>query len=170
MAKTSTLEAKLAAKLGVAIEEFKDDTRDDMMLASREAEGVLLFLQQPQKFKVSKFCDGCGGLFLSSISAVACCSDRCRRECLRKIGIEWSKDKTQEERWGSTGIPLIIPPAALVVIRQLVQELPQLEHLNGQAQDLPAEDYVELFDYSEDETNHSTMDEDDMFLQQLLES
>jgi hypothetical protein len=144
VAKLSTLEAKLAAKLGINLEEHKEDNRDDQQLLRREADGVLLFLQGKVAFNVSKRCEFCEGLFLSNISAVGFCSDPCRKKSLQAIGIQWDPYKSQEERWGTTGVPLVIGPQALAVLRKL---------------------FVEY-----EETNPPTPAEDDKFLQELLGS
>lgn len=88
-----------------------------------EAEGLLLFLEQPSRFMV-KVCKRteCQEPFGTNYRSVAYCSDNCRAKDLMKIGIRWDPTKSPEDRWRGEP-PLILPP---VVVKMLVQQLSAL--------------------------------------------
>lgn len=55
------------------------------------------------------------------------CSNQCRKIALAAIGIEWNPYKHPEDRWlplqNKGVIPLIVPPAALEIVEQRLQEI-----------------------------------------------
>lgn len=85
---------------------------------SYDAEAVLLFLEKPARF-LFKPCKFCEEMFGTNYRGVGYCSDNCRIRALQKLGISWDPGKAQEERWGGEP-PLIIPPAAIHKLLQLV--------------------------------------------------
>lgn len=114
---------KLAELLGLTLEQVKAHRRaqnaDDKL---REAEAVLLFVEQPTAF-ILKECEQCGGQFMTTYKYVSNCSMSCRIKSLHKIGIEYDPTKTPEERWRRTRIPTeySIPPQALKVLLDMAK-------------------------------------------------
>lgn len=91
---------------------------------SREAEAVLFFFEKPEKFR-EKECSNCHKIFLVNYPSAGKCSDRCRQEALEAIGILWNPNKSAEERWAPSDVPLTIPPAALVLLMQAAEKAQQ---------------------------------------------
>lgn len=122
--KMDELAAKLLGKTVQEIQAMRGD--DDSKEKQREAQAVLLFLEQPDQF-IIKECDQCGGSFMTSYKYVTLCSHRCRVKSLRKMGIEWNPTRTAEERWHRAQIPIeyIIPPQALAVLLKLATDQQQ---------------------------------------------
>lgn len=105
--------AKLAASLGVEVPEELSHLEQER----READATVLYLIEPEKFRQIQ-CKQCSRLFAANYGSVAMCSDKCRREWLRNIGIEWNLSKTQSERWAGR-IPLVVPPDAFLLAKQI---------------------------------------------------
>lgn len=84
---------------------------------SREAEAVAYVYERPDKFRKAK-CKVCDRDFLVNYPSVAMCSDTCRKEHLRRMGILWSPAKTASERWAPSDVPLTVPPALLSLLIQ----------------------------------------------------
>lgn len=85
------------------------------------AEATLRGLQWPDTPKVLRTCKGCGFNFLSEYHSVAYCSTLCRKDQLKRYGIDW-KDQPLKNSYGGMTPPGIIPPDALeamaVVLKQ----------------------------------------------------
>lgn len=86
---------------------------------SREAEAVLTFVDKPLTF-IKKACKTCGRGFLVDRSNVSCCSDKCRADALKVLGIDWDWAKPPESRWyfsyqgdKVTNEPLVVGPTLL---------------------------------------------------------
>jgi hypothetical protein len=99
---------------------------EDRVEQSRQAEAILDYFRKPDRY-LKKVCRTCSKMFLVNYPSVAECSDTCRKEHLRQIGIQWSPDKTQEERWAPSDVPLTIPPAALSLLISLATQASQQE-------------------------------------------
>lgn len=89
---------------------------------SREAEGVLAYIENPTRFTTIK-CRRCAKDFMVNRSNVALCSDLCREHELADVGIEWRWDRSPEERWyyvydgdKRNTEPLVIGPVATKMI------------------------------------------------------
>lgn len=114
----------LALLLGITYEEVlanrEKEERDDL---TREAQAIHLFLERPDAF-VSKVCDECKALFMTSYSFVSLCSTACRITSLERMGIDWNPMRTATERWKRAQIPVgyQIPPAALDTLLLLAKE------------------------------------------------
>lgn len=116
--KEDTKRAKLAALLGIPVEEIRPTASAET--ARREADATILFLENPKGFRQAT-CKQCSRQFATNYGSVAMCSDQCRIQWLRNIGIEWDRTKKQEERWGRV-VPLTVPPDALVLANEVLQE------------------------------------------------
>ena len=79
-----------------------------------EADSLIEYIETPHHFREKK-CKQCSRHFATNYGAVAMCSDKCRIEWLRNIGIEWNPSKSQKERWAPAEIPLTVPPEALAL-------------------------------------------------------
>lgn len=101
------------------------DTKDDAAIA---VEAVLLYYHTKGADFVKSTCPTCGRVFAYKYHIPTKsfnCSNDCRKEALAKIGIEWNPYKRPEERWLNYQkgvIPLIVPPSALELLEQKVQE------------------------------------------------
>lgn len=107
--------AAAAAKAGIDVPDFSQ-----LDEARREADSVVLYLESPEKFREA-CCRQCRRYFATNYAAVAMCSDKCRRDYLHNIGIEWDPKKTQSERWAGR-IPLTVPPDALLVAKWALEQ------------------------------------------------
>lgn len=99
----------------------------------REAQAVHLFLERPDAF-ISKTCQECLQVFLTTYKFVSVCSTMCMTKSLEKVGIDWNPFRTAEERWkrASIPIPYTIPPQALKILLQIAK-LPDTEQSNNDA-------------------------------------
>lgn len=93
--------------------------------ASREAEAVILYAEEPSKF-LQKLCRICNRHFAVNRSHIAFCSDDCRSVHINDVlGLEWTPTgRSPEERWapGTGGIePLIVPPHVLPLVQAHVE-------------------------------------------------
>ena len=115
------------------LQEVRTELENEQSLDDKsiEAEAVLLYFNtKGAGFKNLK-CPSCGLIFAYKYSIPKhkmCCSNECRKAELKKIGIVWNPNKTPEERWGMThsqkgSIPLIVPPSALTVLQDKLQEV-----------------------------------------------
>lgn len=89
--------------------------------ARREADSVVLYVENPALFRETD-CRQCGRHFATNYGSVAMCSDKCRRDWLRNIGIEWNPNKSQDERWAGR-IPLVVPPDALPLAKAALESV-----------------------------------------------
>jgi hypothetical protein len=131
--------AKLAEKAGTA---FKVPDPTEVIEASTkqpayyEAEALLLAIEKPARF-IYKICkrEECKEPFGTNYRGVAYCSDNCRKKDLAKIGIRWSPEKSQEERWGGEP-PLIVPPSVVKLLKDLLSQIEptQLSYVDGSPQ------------------------------------
>ena len=115
--------AKLAALFGIDMEVVKAsntqaETRDDRM---NQAQAVVRFLTDPKRF-IRKECRTCKNMFVTDYKHIDTCSMQCLKDALESLGLVWNPDKSPEERWGTMmrDYPLIVPPQALRVIRDLL--------------------------------------------------
>lgn len=93
------------------------DAYKEIETSRREADAAILFIENRNVFR-EVHCKQCSRLFAVDYQSVAMCSDNCRIEFLRNLGIEWNPLKTQNERWAGR-IPLTVPPAAIEVANHL---------------------------------------------------
>lgn len=85
---------------------------------SREAEAVLLYVENPKGF-TRVLCKRCRQSFAVNRGSIRYCSDTCRAEALNDIGIVWDFNRHPADRWrtGRAGPePLLVPPPALEVL------------------------------------------------------
>lgn len=152
--KPQTLQEQIAAsltRLGIQIAPEIEQNLGVQKEQSRNAEAVVEWVRAPDKFK-HRSCSVCTTVFLVNYPSVAMCSDKCRREHLRRIGIEWDSNKPVEARWSPADVPLVIPaPALRGLLLALLQtqsgvallqsSLPKYLSLctESQSQDSPAE-------------------------------
>lgn len=96
---------ELMAKGRQAVPMIWDNTK-----AQLEAEAVLLFVAKRGKgFKVEA-CKWCKQDFAHTYTNVAYCSEHCRSESLKEIGIQWNPDgRSDIERWDNR-MPMVIGP------------------------------------------------------------
>lgn len=66
-----------------------------------QAEGVLLFLQGESKLLEHKVCKECKSFFATRYTNVAYCSDSCRADALRRMGIKWDSSRDSYAMLGS---------------------------------------------------------------------
>ena len=121
--KADKIEERLAKLLGLEdkLEELKPrEATAEEKTASHEAEAVISFLRDPDRFKI-KTCGQCENTFAVDYPSVGFCSDRCRKVHLHELGIEWDPSKSPYERWQGR-VPLTVPPQAL----EIVQTLPEV--------------------------------------------
>ena len=122
--KNARHDAAIAELLGISLEEIQAQrVKEEVDSKAREAQAVLIFLEHPDKF-ISKFCDKCRRVFLTSYQFVSVCSSKCRIAALADIGIDWNPMRTADERWKRAQIPVdyTIPPDAVEVLMQLAQD------------------------------------------------
>lgn len=113
---------RLMAEEGFALKGKPEDAQEQ----SRQAEAIAKFIRNPADFG-EKTCGECRRMFLVNYPSVGYCSDICRKAHLRSKGIQWSPDKTPQERWAPADIPLTIPPDALAVLVSLASQVTQQE-------------------------------------------
>jgi len=121
--KNARHDAAIAELLGISVEEVQSQrVKEERDAKAREAQAVLLFLEHPDKF-MSKFCDKCHQIFMTSYQFVSVCSSKCRIAALADVGIDWNPMRTADERWKRAQIPVdyTIPPDALAILMQLAQ-------------------------------------------------
>lgn len=116
---------RLAALLGMEAPTLDPGKIYDRETDSREAEAVLAYVKDPQRF-VKKLCKLCDGTFMVDRANVSYCSDRCRAKALDNIGIGWDRTKNPAERWDFQE-PLTIPPQIVEPLEILVVSLPPVE-------------------------------------------
>jgi hypothetical protein len=99
------------------------------MKKSLEAEAVLLFVAVRGKGFNKKFCKQCKQEFLHTYTIVAYCSDHCRSESLKALGIEWNPyAKNDIERWDNR-MPMVIGPYATEVALKWLEKNPEQPEL-----------------------------------------
>src|SRR5882672_7346464 len=87
---------------------------------SASMEAVLAYQAREGVGFKRKACTFCTSVFATDYNHVGYCSDRCRIKALREIGIDFDPTRQYSERWRQFGgIPLVIPPAALLLLDQL---------------------------------------------------
>lgn len=95
--------------------------KESIQTHSLHAEAASAYWEKGKEFR-DVTCRECGAIFATNYGHnVRYCSDPCRKKALEKIGIAWSPFKTQHERWGRIP-PLIVPPEALVLLKELREE------------------------------------------------
>jgi len=86
-----------------------------------EAESVLYYVETRGAHFEEKECKNCGETFAHTHAPVAYCSDICRAESLKKLGISWNiYGKTDSERWDGR-IPKVIEPRAYAAAREALE-------------------------------------------------
>lgn len=94
----------------------RKEIHEDKEAIAREAEGVLLHLRRVDTL-MQKECLECHRTFATNYHFAGRCSDDCIKASLHSVGIEWSPEKTPQERWNGPGvngeIPTIISPETL---------------------------------------------------------
>lgn len=86
-----------------------------------EAESVIFYMETKGSEAIfkRKTCRLCGEKFLSSYTAVALCSNECRKNYFASKGMKWDPTgKTEAERWGGT-IPRIIGPLMTKALQEM---------------------------------------------------
>lgn len=108
--------AKLQEAFGqtITVDELPIETPDERI---REAEAVTQY-HEGYDFK-EKTCRYCNQVFAYRwlSDAISYCSSTCSAAYLDSIGIKWDPTKPPQERWGSKKIPLVVPPAALQILK-----------------------------------------------------
>ena len=109
--------AALAAAIGLDSHEelvqaaaSSDNWGDDRAYA---AEARLIFHDDPKAFH-DKTCKRCGRMFVADYKFVSLCSNRCRKDSLREIGIIWDESRPYEDRWLPNRPPLIVTAEAMI--------------------------------------------------------
>lgn len=115
---------RLAEALGIEYVPPVADTpevKEAKALASREAEAVLLYTENPKKF-VEKMCLECHRPFAVNRTSIGYCSDACRKVALEARGLIWNVSADDpKERWSSGRAgpePLTVPPVVLELLRE----------------------------------------------------
>ena len=103
----------------LAVESWSDVSEElkDIETTRREADAFILYMENRQSFREVQ-CKQCHNHFAVDYQSVAMCSDKCRIEFLRNIGVEWNPLKSQSERWAGR-IPLTLQPDAFVLAKSL---------------------------------------------------
>lgn len=129
---TATMKGEEAPELDrkQLVAAVKEEKASRPRASDMDAEAVLLVLRQPAAFtyKVCKRVE-CKEPFGTNYHSVAYCSNRCRAKDLLDLGVTWDPSKTEEERWAGEP-PLMIPPAAVKVLRRLLATLPDDDSLS----------------------------------------
>lgn len=120
-------------KLKEAVQKKLGSTQQSKDEKALEAEAVLLYFHTKGRDFVKQKCGykKCGKTFAYKYYIPGRnlrCSNECRRAELAEIGIEWTPNRSPEERWGMSGatrghIPLIIPPTAYEIVESKLQEI-----------------------------------------------
>jgi hypothetical protein len=148
--KRETTQEKLLALLGLTevAKEVKERATGRVMgiteeeiQSYREIQGMIYFLQAPQLF-TAKVCPNCDTPFVVSRKQVGFCSYVCIAESLRKMGIEWSKEKdldalVLDPQFYNGNEPIWIRRSNLLRIQEIVGTL--LEKLPVESESSPAE-------------------------------
>lgn len=97
----------------------------------REIQGIIYYLHAPHLFQ-PKICKNCGTRFVVSRLYVAFCSYLCIKESLRKMGIEWSRDREDYEILVTSNVyegnePIWIRESNLLKLKGMLDELFKLE-------------------------------------------
>jgi hypothetical protein len=133
---------KLAKLLG--LEAPTAVTKQAGVAKSMEVEAALEYYDNPRTFK-HKECKQCGREFATRGAPVAYCTDDCRaRAYEERMGVKWQPLRTPEERWGSSGEPLVVPPEALEVVDHALSE--QAHREVEKLDEVVVEDDPELLD------------------------
>lgn len=114
---------RLAEFLSISVEEvlrLQEPLRETPEEKSREAEAILGFTEDPSKY-VQKICKHCKEAFATNYKFVAFCSNFCRSNNLKRLGLDWRPERTAEERWRRAQIPIdyTIPAPALKVLLEV---------------------------------------------------
>lgn len=125
------------AAAGIKEEEIKTEVQEPtgelqrLERAQFHAEAVLHFLQYPSTSRIVKSCKECGEPFSTYYKSVAYCDYPCLKAGLKRVGLLWEETeydydaKTNVERWGNYEPPLVIPPAAIQAMRDLLNSIDQ---------------------------------------------
>lgn len=118
--------AQIAEVLGKTVEEVKKLTsvekQEDKL---REAQSVVNYFESKGEGFKKAICESCNRSFAYAyhIDAIKCCSIRCMRIKLQKLGLDWRPDQPDEYRWGKY-VPAIVPPSALGILESLLGDTP----------------------------------------------
>ena len=123
-AKMKMLQKMLLEQMGKDPDNHIEEPFNDNERAQDErkfsAEATLRNLQWPATQREVRTCKGCGHNFLTEYHSVAYCSSLCRKEQLRRYGIDWS-DKPLKHSYGGMTPPGIIPPDALNAMAEVLK-------------------------------------------------
>lgn len=133
--KQSTREAKIleqaALLLGRPVE-LPKETQEDII---REAQSVVNYFESSGKDWYHVICGWCEEPFayIYTSKGVKYCSVPCMDSYLKSIGLFWDPNKLPGERWGRY-VPAVVPPSALVVLQEVLQERQEEQDLLLQEQ------------------------------------
>lgn len=122
--KMKMLQKMLLEQMGKNPDNYVEEPFNDNERAQDErkfsAEATLRNLQWPATQRELRTCKGCGHNFLTEYHSVAYCSSLCRKEQLKRYGIDWS-DKPLKHSYGGMTPPGIIPPDALNAMAEVLK-------------------------------------------------
>lgn len=99
-------------------EEVIQEPSESALDKIKEAEACLIYFStKGSRFK-EKICKTCGKKFAYrwEVDSISRCSVECHVIALEEIGLKWTPNKPQSERWGSTA-PVVVPPVALEILK-----------------------------------------------------
>lgn len=112
----------ILARLGIQKEVVLQDIEHPLEIA-QEAEAVISYVKNPKRF-TQRRCnlEECGRPFATDYGSVAFCSNKCRKDHLESLGIQWNYQKTPQERWESR-FPLVVGPDAYALLQQFAEHV-----------------------------------------------
>lgn len=156
--------AKAAAATGIDLGDISPvdtyivaEQREDRL---READGVMLSLNYPQKMTAKK-CNNCGEPFMTNYMSVGSCSTLCRRAWFKKsVGIDW--DFTRAPVWGDYEPPLVIAAESVTRLEKWANKfLADIEMIRTQTRNSPPESdqFAQEFVWGDSEVEPSASEE-----------
>lgn len=110
-----------------AIEKAIEEPAESVLEKIKEAEAALIFFSTKGSQFKRKVCKTCGEEFAYrwEVDSISRCSVECHQKALEEIGLKWTPNKPQSERWGPAA-PVVVPPGALKVLEEKIESLGDL--------------------------------------------
>lgn len=132
--KTFEKNAAVLAALGIDVSSVADVSVDKTYRRNPNSDtldliGCIVYLDTGGANFIKQLCSECKQLYAVEWmyrSRGMLCSDECRAANLEKRGLFWDSRKTPQERW-KRKLPVIVPPAALPLVEEILREQPKSE-------------------------------------------
>lgn len=104
-----------------AIEKATEEPAESVLEKIKEAEACLIFFSTKGSQFKRKTCKTCGEIFAYrwEVDSITRCSVECYQTALAEIGLKWTPNKAQSERWGPAA-PVVVPPEALKILEEQI--------------------------------------------------